>query len=208
MEILEKIYANAVLLGDDGPEGWGIKYNIEFMMNTDAHLFPARPQWEEKGYRPDEYSRWLRGDWRPIEELWEEMGVDPSRPESSATKLEDWLFDTTAGPEPRQAAARFAHGHWLRPGDVAGPSGARVARSRRTTRYQSRGPVSRRASSSRGRAMHGSRRRRSATSRCLIPGHHDPVVPAECLAAGSAAPACGLSGTTATSGTCTGIRNT
>ena len=119
MEILEKIYANAVLLGDDGPEGWGIKYNIEFMMNTDAHLFPPRPQWEEKGYRPDEYNRWLCGDWRPIEELWEEMGVDPSRPEPSATRLEDWLFDTTAGPERRQAEARFAHGHWLRPGDVA-----------------------------------------------------------------------------------------
>ena len=54
LEILEKIYANAVLLGDDGPEGWGIKYNIEFMMNTDAHLFPPRPQWEAQGYRPDE----------------------------------------------------------------------------------------------------------------------------------------------------------
>ena len=26
LEILEKIYANSVLLGDDGPDGWGIKY--------------------------------------------------------------------------------------------------------------------------------------------------------------------------------------
>ena len=119
MEILEKIYANAVLLGDDGPEGWGIKYNIEFMMNTDAHLFPPRPQWEEKGYRPDEYNRWLCGDWRPIEELWEEMGVDPSRPEPSAITLEDWLFDTTAGPKRRDAEARFLHGRRLKPGDVA-----------------------------------------------------------------------------------------
>ena len=26
LEILEKIYANSVLLGDDGPNGWGIRY--------------------------------------------------------------------------------------------------------------------------------------------------------------------------------------
>ncbi len=119
MEILEKIYANAVLLGDDGPEGWGIKYNIEFMMNTDAHLFPPRLQWETRGYRPDEYSRWLRGDWRPIEELWEEMGVDPSPPVPAEIELEEWLFDTTAGPESRVTEARFLHGHRLKPGDVA-----------------------------------------------------------------------------------------
>ena len=47
-------------------------------MTNDSRLFPPRPQWEAKGYRPDEYSRWLLGDWRPIEELWEELGVDPT----------------------------------------------------------------------------------------------------------------------------------
>jgi hypothetical protein len=79
LQILEKIYSHSVLLGDDGPEGWLIKYKIEFMMNTDAHLFPPRPKWEEEGYRPDEYSRWLKGDWRPIAELWHKLGIDPSR---------------------------------------------------------------------------------------------------------------------------------
>ena len=118
LEILEKIYANAVLLGDDGPGGWGLKYNIEFMMNTDAHLFPPRPQWEAKGYQPDEYSRWLRGPWRPIEDLWKTLGVDSTRPEPAAAVLEDWLFDDAPGPERRQAEMRFAHGHWLRPGGV------------------------------------------------------------------------------------------
>ena len=98
LEILEKIYANSVLLGDDGPDGWGIRYATEFHMTNDSHLFPPRPQWEAKGYRPDEYSRWLLGDWRPIEELWEEIGVDPSRPEPVEVELEDWLFDTTARP--------------------------------------------------------------------------------------------------------------
>ncbi len=79
LEILEKIYANSVLLGDDGPDGWGIKYAREFDMTNDSRLFPPRPKWEAEGYRPDEYSRWLKGDWRPIDELWEELEIDPSR---------------------------------------------------------------------------------------------------------------------------------
>ena len=119
LEILEKIYANAVLLGDDGPDGWGIRYAREFDMTNDSRLFSPRPQWEAKGYRPDEYSRWLLGEWRPIEELWEELDVDPTRPEPVGIELEEWLFDTTAGPERREAEARFVHGHLLKPGDVA-----------------------------------------------------------------------------------------
>ena len=119
LEILEKIYANSVLLGDQGPNGWGIRYATEFHMTNDSRLFPPRPQWEAKGYRPDEYSRWLLGDWRPIEELWAELRIDPSRPQPAEVELEDWLFDTTAGPERRAAEARFVHGHVLKPGDVA-----------------------------------------------------------------------------------------
>ena len=87
-------------------------------MTGDSHLFPPRPQWEAKGYRPDEYSRWLLGDWRAIEELWEALGVDPSRPEPAGIELEEWLFDTTAGPERREAEAQLVHGHLLRPGDA------------------------------------------------------------------------------------------
>lgn len=119
LEILEKIYANSVLLGDDGPDGWGIRYAREFDMTNDSKLFPPRPRWEEQGYRPDEYSRWLKGDWRPIAELWRELGIDPARPVPTEIELEDWLFDTTAGPERREREARRAHGHLLKPGDVA-----------------------------------------------------------------------------------------
>ena len=120
LKILEKIYTNAVLLGDDGPDSWHLRYSqSDFNMTSESRLFPPRPQWEAKGYRPDEYSRWLLGDWRPIEELWKELGVDPSRPEPVEIDLEDWLFDSTASPERRQAEARFVHGHVLKPGDVA-----------------------------------------------------------------------------------------
>jgi hypothetical protein len=63
--ILEKMYANGVLLGDDGPNGWGIRYaQGDFNMTSDSKLFPPRPQWETKGYVPDEYGHWLKGKWR------------------------------------------------------------------------------------------------------------------------------------------------
>ncbi len=80
LEVLTKIYSNAVLLGDQGPDGWHFRYAIEFMMNTDAKLFPPRPIWEEWGYRPDEYGRWVKGPWKPIAELWTELGLGPARP--------------------------------------------------------------------------------------------------------------------------------
>lgn len=77
LEILEKIYANSVLLGDDSDEGWRIQYAREFDMTNDSKLFPPRPKWESDGYRPDEYSRWLKGTWRK-----RELGgpADPERP--------------------------------------------------------------------------------------------------------------------------------
>ncbi len=75
LAVLEKIYANSVLLGHQDPGGWGITYATEFHMTADSILFPPRPKWEDRGYRPDEYSRWIMGDWRPIAELWAELGV-------------------------------------------------------------------------------------------------------------------------------------
>ncbi len=62
LEVLTKIYAHGVLLGDDGPEGWGIKYATEFHMTNDSKRFPSREKWEAKGYRPDDYGRWIGPD--------------------------------------------------------------------------------------------------------------------------------------------------
>ncbi|HET6496294.1 MAG TPA: hypothetical protein VFH61_13120 [Thermoleophilia bacterium] len=118
LEILEAIYADSVLLGDDGPDGWGISYSTDFHMTNDSKLFPPRPAWEARGYRPDEYSRWLLGDWRPIEELWANLGVDPVRVVRAEVELEDFLFDASAGLERRTAEARCACGHLLKRGDV------------------------------------------------------------------------------------------
>jgi hypothetical protein len=64
LDILEKLYANGVLLGDRGPDGWGIQYVREFDMTNDSALFPPREKWEAKGYSPDEYGHWLKGEWK------------------------------------------------------------------------------------------------------------------------------------------------
>jgi hypothetical protein len=83
MEILEKIYANSVLLGDQSEDGWQLEYRQgDFNMTSDSRLFPPRPAWEAKGYKPDEYSRWLLGKWRPREK------GSPAPPDSPRWELE------------------------------------------------------------------------------------------------------------------------
>ena len=63
LEVLEKIYKNSVLLGDQSETGWKIHYaQGDFNMTSDSHLFPPRPKWEAKGYKPDEYGRWISPD--------------------------------------------------------------------------------------------------------------------------------------------------
>ncbi len=119
LEILEKVYGNSVLLGDERFDGWSIQYvQGDFNMTSDSRLFPPRTKWEERGYQPDEYSRWLKGAWLPIADLWKELGVHQTRVTPPGVVLEDWLFDTTAAAERRITESRFVYGHLLRPGDV------------------------------------------------------------------------------------------
>ncbi|MCC2636563.1 MAG: hypothetical protein K0Q68_282 [Moraxellaceae bacterium] len=92
LRVLQKIYANGVLLGDQSENGWGIKYATEFHMTNDSKLFPPRPKWEEKGYRPDEYGHWLKGAWRdyhgPQHILDREPGLVLSRDGQQAMTVE------------------------------------------------------------------------------------------------------------------------
>ena len=69
LQLLLKIYANAVLLGDDDESGWSVRYATEFHMTNDSHLFVRRGHCEGDGYRVDEYSRWLLAEWRHLDEL-------------------------------------------------------------------------------------------------------------------------------------------
>ena len=117
LDVLEKIYTGSVLLRDDGPDGWGIRFRQgDFNLTSDSRLFRPRPEWESKGYQPDEYSRWLLGNWQPIEELWVSLGIDPARPEPVETELEDWLVDTTTA---SGRSTRLLHRDLLKDGDVA-----------------------------------------------------------------------------------------
>jgi hypothetical protein len=67
--LLDRMYSRGVLLGDQSPRGWGLRYGTEFHMTNDAKLFPPLPKWEAQGYRPDEYGHWLKGSWRPISDF-------------------------------------------------------------------------------------------------------------------------------------------
>jgi hypothetical protein len=64
LDIVRRLYANGVLLGDKSPDGWNIRYTREFDMTNDSKLFPPRWKWEEQGYRPDEYGHWIKGSWQ------------------------------------------------------------------------------------------------------------------------------------------------
>lgn len=59
LEILEKIYTNSVLLGDDGPGGWGIEYGRELEMTSDSRLFPPLDRWITEGYSQFVYGNWV-----------------------------------------------------------------------------------------------------------------------------------------------------
>lgn len=59
LEILEKIYSNSVLLGDQSPDGWQIKYaQGDFNMTSDSNIFPPRTWWENNDFIKDKYGRW------------------------------------------------------------------------------------------------------------------------------------------------------
>ena len=119
LAILEKIYDGSFLLGAglERSERTRIRFQTEFHITNDSHLFPRKTRWETEGYRADEYGRWLLGDWRPIDELPDRRGHSRDRA-LPTTKLDPSLFSAISSPEFHEREARLAHGHWLKPGDV------------------------------------------------------------------------------------------
>ncbi len=59
LAILNKLYSHTILLGDQSGASWQIDYATEFHMTNDSKLFPPLRAWQERGYRPDPYGRWL-----------------------------------------------------------------------------------------------------------------------------------------------------
>ena len=119
---LEKIYKGAVVVSDEGTDAWNVRYDSEFHMTLHAHLFRPRAELEEEGYRPDEYSRWVQGQWMPIEDLEEHLsgaGATDRGMSIDDRDRDESLVDTTAGPERRDAERRVVLGQLLARGDVA-----------------------------------------------------------------------------------------
>jgi len=71
LAVLTKLYGHGVLLGDEGPEGWGIKYAREFDMTNDSKLFIPREKAVADGFKPDVYGRWIDGDGEVLLPLYE-----------------------------------------------------------------------------------------------------------------------------------------
>jgi hypothetical protein len=71
LEVLTKIYANSVLLGDESEDGWGITYAREFDMTNDSKLFIGRDKAEANGFEPDEYGRWANAEGEVLLPLYE-----------------------------------------------------------------------------------------------------------------------------------------
>jgi hypothetical protein len=78
LAIIQKIYTNSILLGDESSNGWGIKYVREFDMTGDSKLFPPKDWWEERGYHPDSYGRWLPPEGGSPELIYREKRLGPN----------------------------------------------------------------------------------------------------------------------------------
>jgi hypothetical protein len=80
LTILEKLYTNTVLLGDQSAQSWQIEYTTEFHMTNDSKLFPPLPTWQARGYQPDHYGRWISPDGDIALPLYEGRMIGPFDP--------------------------------------------------------------------------------------------------------------------------------
>jgi len=101
VQITDRLYSSIELLGERDSEGIRFaQYKSEFHMTSDSDLFPARARWEEWGYQPDEYSRWIKGPWKQVQELAEvkqARGHAPGQVEPHYAQLPCKRTDLPAG---------------------------------------------------------------------------------------------------------------
>ena len=55
-EIIKKIFNKSIMSEKDTND---LNYQLEFMMNTDAKIFPPKKWWQDKGYRKNQYEFWI-----------------------------------------------------------------------------------------------------------------------------------------------------
>ena len=82
LNILTKIYANAVLFGSEGEHSWQIRTAREVDMGHDIALFPPLSRWEARGYRSNSYGFWSNPEGEVALPLYEGRMVgafDPSK---------------------------------------------------------------------------------------------------------------------------------
>jgi hypothetical protein len=58
LDICRTIYDHSIRIGDNAP-GWEITYATEFHMTNDSKHFPPCMKWEERGFKPDAFGRWI-----------------------------------------------------------------------------------------------------------------------------------------------------
>lgn len=68
LKVLQQIYDNCVLFGDEA-SGWGVAHDCEFHTTGDSARRFRNENSVAGGFRADEYSRWLKGKWRSVDEL-------------------------------------------------------------------------------------------------------------------------------------------
>lgn len=76
--VFSKIHAAGQPLGETGEGSWDLHYGREFDTTMDSKLFPTRPEWEQRGYRPCADGRWLQGDWQRHDQNHTPEGALPS----------------------------------------------------------------------------------------------------------------------------------
>ncbi len=80
--ILNKLYSNTVLFGEQHAYSWQIDYSAEFHMTNDSKLFLSLAEQEARGYQHDGYGRWVNSEGKIALPLYEGRMIgafDPSK---------------------------------------------------------------------------------------------------------------------------------